>query len=132
MKMIPERGEIRTLTRGRLLERTFFFDEQSGTIHGQTEGFHAARQAIWLILHTERYRYEIFSHQYGTELEGLIGSGDSFLFPEIKRRVTEALSVDDRVTGTSNFHFARNRNHVHVRFTAHTIFGDIEQKIHFP
>jgi len=129
MTITPTHSETIPISRDRLPERTFYLDEESHTIHGQTDGHQAARQAIRLILHTERYRYEIFSHQYGTELENLIGSGDSFLFPEIKRRVTEALLVDDRVTGTSDFQFTRERNRVRVRFIAHTIFGDMEQEL---
>ena len=113
--------------RTHLPEVSFRLEEQTGIVRGLTEGIEAARQAIRLILHTERFMYEIFSCAYGTELESLAGRGDGFLFPEIKRRVTEALLVDDRVTATSNFHFTRVRTRVSVRFSVHTIFGDVEQ-----
>jgi len=116
-----------SIPRERLAERTFRLDEESGIVRGLADGQEAARQAMRLILHTERFRYEIYSFRYGTELEGLAGKGDSFLFPEIKRRVTEALLTDDRVSATSDFIFKRIRTRVAVRFIAHTIFGDIEQ-----
>jgi len=118
-----------SIPRERLPERTFRLDEESGIVRGRTDGHEAARQAMRLILHTERFRYEIYSFRYGTELESLAGKGDSFLFPEIKRRVTEALLTDDRVRGTSDFVFNRIRTRVTVRFVAHTIFGDIEQTL---
>jgi len=117
------------IPREHMPERTFRLDEQSGIVRGLTDGREAARQAIRLILHTERFRYEIYSFRYGTELAGLAGKGDSFLFPEIKRRVTEALLTDDRVRSTSDFVFKRVRTRVTVRFVAHTIFGDIEQTL---
>ena len=109
-------------------DQTFFLDEASGQLSGYTDGLMAVRQAAWLILHTERYLHLIYSFDYGTELEGLAGSRDSFLFPEIKRRVTEALLVDERITGTSDFSFQRVRTRVEVRFTLHTIYGDAEME----
>lgn len=127
--MTPQISRQTVLPRERLPERTFRLDEQTGIVRDLTKGFEATRQAIRLILLTERFRYEIYSFQYGTELEGLVGMGDSILFPEIKRRVTEALMVDDRVTGTSDFRFNRLRTRVTVRFTVHTIFGDAQQTI---
>ena len=114
----------RTNTRRHLPELTFYLDEKGEVLRGMTDGWPAARQAAWLILHTERYVHLIYSFNYGTELRGLSGNPDSFLFPEIKRRVTEALMVDDRLTGTSDFVFARRRERVEVRFILHTIYGD--------
>ena len=127
--MIPENNRRESVTRERLPARTFFLDADGQVVRGMTDAWEAARQAVWLILHTERYRHEIFSFQYGAELGGLIGKRDSFLFPEVKRRVTEAVMVDDRVTGTSDFRFSRIRNRVAVRFIVHTIYGDMEEEM---
>jgi len=129
MRMTPGIETESALPRERLPEITFQLAEHGNPTRDKTDGIDAARQAIWLTLHTERYLHEIYSFEYGTELAGLVGKGDSFLFPEIKRRVTEALLVDDRVTGTSNFQFARARTRVSVSFTVHTIFGDVEQSL---
>jgi len=93
-----------------------------------TDGHEAVKQAVRLILHTERYQYMIYSFAYGTELQDLAGNRDSFLFPEVKRRVTEALLVDDRVTGTSDFTFHRTGIRVEVRFLVHTVYGDMEME----
>jgi len=124
--MIPNHNGAGAVGRGRLAETTFYLDEETGEmIRGMTDGYQAARQAAWLILHTERYDFLIYSWAYGTELRGLSGVADSFIISEIKRRVTEALLVDDRITGTSAFSFERRRNRMDVRFTAHTIYGDV-------
>ena len=117
------------MVRERLPETTFLLDPASGTVRGMTDGHEAARQAAWLILHTERYLHLIYSFDYGTELERLSGSRDSFLFPEIKRRVTEALLVDDRITGTSEFRFGRRGTRVEVSFVVHTVYGDAEMEL---
>ena len=122
--MLPQMSRVTGIgARGRPAELTFYLDETGEGLRGMTDGWTAARQAAWLILHTERYRYLIYSFNYGAELRGLSGNPDSFLFPEIKRRVTEALMVDDRITGTSDFAFVRRRERVDVRFTLHTIYG---------
>ncbi|OPY64072.1 MAG: hypothetical protein A4E56_00126 [Pelotomaculum sp. PtaU1.Bin065] len=56
---------------------------------------------------TERYRYLIYSRQYGQEFEDLIRrnlnrAGNE---SEIKRMVTEALKVDPRTASVDNFKF---------------------------
>ncbi|MCL2568601.1 MAG: DUF2634 domain-containing protein [Oscillospiraceae bacterium] len=127
--MIPMRVDLGELARERLAATTFYLDEASGTVRGMVDGQEAVRQAVFLLLHTERYLHVIYSFDYGTELAGLGGNLDSFLFPEIKRRVTEALLVDDRISGTSDFVFRRQRTRVEVRFTVHTIYGDLEMEL---
>jgi hypothetical protein len=87
------------------------------------------RQAIYLILLTERYRFIIFSRNYGSELEELFGQQTSYVVPELKRRIREALTQDTRIQSVDGFSFEINRNAVLVRFTAHTIFGDIDDMI---
>jgi len=124
--MIPDSRGLEMTVRGRLPEMTFYLDEETGAVRGMRSGLQAARQAAWLILHTERYAFLIYSWAYGTELGGLAGARESFLIPELTRRVTEALLVDDRITGTSDFSFRRRGNRMEVRFTVHTIYGDAE------
>jgi len=120
--MIPTRRE-------RLPETTFYLDEETGRVGGLVDGHEATRQAAWLILHTERYLHLIYSFDYGTELAGLAGNRDSFLFPEIRRRVTEALLVDDRMTDTSDFTFRRRKTRVEVSFTVHTVYGELAMEL---
>lgn len=99
------------------------------TISGTVDGLEAVKQAIHLILNTERYEHLIFSWDYGIELVDLIGKPPSYVLPEIKRRITEALEVDTRITGVGDFQFETVKNKVNVRFTVNTIFGEIEEGI---
>jgi hypothetical protein len=96
------------------------------TISGYTDEQEAMIQAIFLILNIERYEYLIYSWNYGIELTDLFGQPTSFVIPELERRITEALIQDSRITKVDNFTFETNRNKVYTKFTAHTIFGDIE------
>ncbi len=105
---------------------TYALDIEKGRIRGRTDGLDSVKQAIYLILSTERYDYLIHSWNYGAELENLIGQEKAYVYPEIKRCITEALMQDDRITAVDNFTFTEDKAKVHVTFTAHTIFGETE------
>lgn len=96
-------------------------------VRSYTDELEAMKQAIYKILLTERYRYIIYSWNYGIELEDLFGEPISYVCPELERRIKEALLWDTRIERVDNFRFDVPKRHVlHVSFTAHTIFGDVE------
>ena len=97
-------------------------------IIGKCDKLEAIKQTIFKILNTERYKYIIYSWNYGIELEDLFGQPVLFVCPEIERRVKEALLQDDRITAVDSFDFdISKRGVVSVTFTAHTIFGDLNE-----
>jgi hypothetical protein len=105
---------------------TFFLDIDQNIVIGYTDGLHAMKQAIYLILSTERFQYMIFSHNYGVELLELFGKQMTFVLPELKRRITEALIQDTRITSVENFDFNVNKSVVLCTFTAVTIYGNTD------
>ena len=105
---------------------TYGIDFEKGRIVGMIDGLEAVKQAVFLILQTERYRYLIYSDDYGSELEGLIGRDPLFVRSELKRRIREALLQDDRIEDVTNFDIQINGDSALVRFTVVTIFGDFE------
>jgi|SRR5690606_245053 len=105
---------------------TYKLNLDESTIAGFVDGLEAMKQAIYLILNIERYEYLIYSWNYGIELADLFGQPTSFVLPELKRRITEALVQDSRILGVDNFSFETNKGKVHATFTVHTIFGDVE------
>lgn len=105
---------------------TFFLHISKDSISGFTDRLQAMVQAIYLILSIERYEHLIYSWNYGIELADLFGQPISFCIPEIKRRITESLMQDSRITGVDEFTFEHKRGKVFTTFTVHTIFGDIE------
>jgi hypothetical protein len=95
-------------------------------ISGFTDEQQAMAQAIYLILNIERYENLIYSWDYGVEFADLFGQPTALCIPEIKRRITEALMQDTRITRVDSFEFdIPQKGAVHVTFTAHTIFGDV-------
>ncbi len=107
--------------------KTYKIDYHSSNpkIKGMIDGTEAIRQSIWLILHTERYKYPIYSWDYGVELLGLFGQPISFVQSELQRRIAEALSMDDRIIEVGEFAFAQQRGKLQVSFTVFTNIGDI-------
>lgn len=118
------------------LEQDFEIEEQpthtykmnlaSELVRGYTDELEAIKQAIYKILNTERYQYVMYSWNYGIELLDLYGEPVSYVCPELERRITEALTWDDRIQSVDNFEFnISKKGEIHVTFTAHTIFGDV-------
>ncbi len=106
--------------------KTYALDWERGRIRGDVDKIEAMKQAIYLILSTERYAYPVYSWDYGVEFSELYGKPLGYLLPELKRRITEALMQDDRITGVSDFSFETQRGKVSVRFTAQTVFGEMK------
>ena len=84
------------------------------------------KQAIIKILMTERFSYLIYSWDYGTELNAVVGKSYHVFSSEIKRVITEALLADSRITGVTGFKVGQiDKRTARVSFTAETIFGEI-------
>lgn len=98
-------------------------------VSGYTDGIDAIKQTIYFILGTERYEYLIYSWDYGVELQDLFGKPMPYVIAEIKRRITEALTMDDRITDVVDFQFERNREVLHVTFSVVSTLGNIPTEL---
>lgn len=106
---------------------TYEMNPENNLIRGYVDGIEAMEQVVYKILSTERYRYLIYSWNYGIELEDLFGEPISFVCPELERRIKEALLWDTRIEDVSDFRFdTSTKGTVHVYFSVHTIFGNLE------
>ena len=75
----------------------------------------------------EKYAFTIYSNDYGIETMDLYGMPVTYVCPELERRITEALMMDDRIEDVTDFEFdTSNKRNVHVSFTVVTIFGDFQ------
>lgn len=108
---------------------TYKMDLENNLILGCADGQEAMRQTIHKILSTERYQYAMYSWNYGIELMDLYGEPVTYVCPELERRITEALTWDERIEWVDSFEFdIPRKGEVHVAFIAHTIFGDVAAK----
>lgn len=125
--MIPTNSQINDYTITVLPTRTYCMDLTGNTILGYTDEQKAMQQAIYKILRTERYQHIIYSWNYGIETWDLYGKPCSYVCPELKRRITEALTWDDRIESVTDFSFSfPGKRTIYAKFTVHTIYGDIE------
>ncbi|WP_405761578.1 DUF2634 domain-containing protein [Anaerovibrio slackiae] len=129
MQFLPQTGDDIDLMEFAIEEQpsyTYKLDIDKGRIRGMTDEADAMLQAVYLILSVERYQYPIYSFNYGVELADLIGQPKDYVMSEAKRRITEALTQDDRIESVDGWAFETTKKSVIVTFTVHTIFGDIE------
>lgn len=113
------------LEKGTMPSLTWKIHEEKAEVRGTTDEREAMRQAVSKILRTERYQYAIYDWNYGVELEELYGKRASYVIPELKRRIEDALLADDRVTAVTDFSFREEGDSVTAAFTVHTIFGEV-------
>lgn len=108
-------------------EPTYTWKIEGNRIIGYTDGIEAMKQAIYLMLNVERYRYLIYDWNYGVELADLFGKDKSYIYSELKRRIKEALLIDDRIISVDEFIFeSKKKNTINLRFIVNTIFGEIK------
>ncbi len=113
---------------------TYKMYREEQLVRGYIDGLEAVKQAVFKIIMTERYQYIMYSWNYGIELFDLFGEPVTYVCPELKRRITEALLWDDRIQSVDNFEFDfPQKGVVHVTFMVHTIFGEIqaEREVNF-
>lgn len=89
------------------------------------EGPDALRVWITKTLLTARYRFPIYSFNYGCELEDVIGYDIPrvMLESEIPRVIREALIIDNRIEDVRDFIIERGSDWLKVEFTVITFDG---------
>lgn len=109
---------------------TLTYAVKDGRISGMADGLEAMRQAIDTSLRTERYRYQIYSPNFGSELNGLVGKPAEYVMSMLKRRITEALKTDRRVISVEGFAFdERESGSLACTFDVRTVYGAVRSEV---
>lgn len=115
------------LTTDLILRKQIFTDRtyklEEGKIEGFTEGLEALKQAIFKILATERYEYQIYSFAYGIAWKNLIGEERPYVRAEMKRMIQEALLRDSRILEVDGFEFEFTGDSCHCTFQVTSTYG---------
>lgn len=129
IKMLPENQITELLedyeTKVHTTE-TFKLNTDENRVYGITDGIDAIKQATYKILNTERYKYGMYSWDYGIELEDLFGMDIDLVIAKLPNRIKEALTQDDRIIDVTDFEFKKGRNELTVNFVIDTNIGKIE------
>lgn len=105
--------------------KTWIIDRNTMQVSCMDKGLEAVRQAVEIALNVERYRWTIYSANYGSELDGLVGEDEAYIIAEIPRLIEGALSPDSRVVSVDDYTYTRtDANSLTVSFTVHTVYGD--------
>ncbi|WP_231967697.1 DUF2634 domain-containing protein [Thermanaeromonas toyohensis] len=116
--------------------RSFKFDFEAGEFVLTPNGKVTETQDVeaWLewcskALRTARYKYLVYSRNYGQEYEELIGKGltRAAIESEIKRITEETLKVDPRTAGVKNFTFTWDNGAVYFTCEVSNVRGEIGQ-----
>lgn len=128
--MIPSIDILtREITEATYPNKTYKVTGDKKRLNGYADGLDSVAQAVDLILSTERYKYVIYSWDYGIELFDLIGKPMTYVMSELPRRITEALLQDNRIEDVIDFEFERNGKKLHVTFTVVTNLGNISSAL---
>lgn len=90
-------------------------------------GKEAVKVWIWNAIHTERYRYEIYSWAYGSEFHSLIGRAytPNLKTAEAPRYLRECLLINPYITAVNNITVEFADARLTVSGTAVTIYGEV-------
>ena len=93
-------------------------------------GKEAIKVWIWNCLKTQRFRYPIYSWDYGTNLEQYIGHTltQEYLNSDCESEIKEALLVNPYIEGISDFSAEMQKEHLILSFKVETSFGEMEVK----
>lgn len=130
--MLPENSNYEVLSNYDTTEQpnmTYKLDRENKRIVAVYEDYEEIiRQAVYLILLTERYNYAMYSWNYGIELSDLFGRERQYVIPMLMSRIREALLQDDRILNVTNFSFNINRSKYSVSFTVVTKYNNVDVK----
>ena len=104
----------------------WILDEDTGFLSEPELNIKAIAQDIKFILATERNMYPIMGSNFGIELLDLVDKDEQYIRAQIKSRIADALSVDDRIVKISEFAFKKtDSNSLSVSFNVKTVLGDV-------
>ncbi|WP_252243547.1 MULTISPECIES: DUF2634 domain-containing protein [unclassified Clostridium] len=128
--ILPQGGIIKnidTIKEKKHSSKTYKIKENR--ILGFCDEIEALKQTIYFILNTERYDYLIYPDSYGSELRRTIEMDRDIAESELKRRIKEALTQDDRIENVDEFIFEYEKDSVLVKFTVFSIYSKLYESV---
>ena len=93
---LPEGIDLDDVIDESLPTNTFLVNPDAEQIAGMDDGLEAMRQAVEIILTTKRFNHQIYTSNFGAELEDLIGEDPDYIESTLPERIRDAFS---RMTG---------------------------------
>ena len=105
---------------------TWIADPATNRIRGRGDNWEAVRQAVEVIVDVERFKWQIYTPNFGTDYDGLLGTEPGYAASELQRRLEDAFLPDSRILGIKDFTWSFSGVSLSASFTVRTVFGDVE------
>lgn len=106
---------------------TYKMQLEKERIKSSIDGIEAVKQAIYKILLTDRYKYEIYNWNYGIDIGELIGKSKDYIKAVLPGKIEDALKPDDRIKEIYDFIFTDiDKTTLALKFYVKTIYGGAE------
>ena len=109
--------------------REYELDFKTGRLTGRiVTGVDALCVWAYLALKAKRYRWVIYSWQYGEEYTNLIGYSfdEDYLYSEVKRYIEECLFINEHITGIEDLTVNQVNEMLYISFRMITDVGSKE------
>lgn len=126
-------GDLESETDEHAETKTYKYDFKTGRFQGFIDEEQALSQFIVKALYTQRDYFGIYTLDYGSELEELIGEDvtKAYLESEVPRMVREALEVDDRIVNVEDVEVEIKGDSVYITLTVKSVYGELSTEVEF-
>ena len=93
------------------------------------DNLEAMRQAVEILLTTKRFNHQIYTENFGIELDDLIGEEPDYIESVFPERIREAFSIDDRILSEQNYVFTTVGDTMTITFDVVTVFGTFSEEV---
>lgn len=104
---------------------TWIADPVTNRLRGRGNNWEAVQQAVEVIVNVERFKWQIYTPNFGTDYDGLLGTEPGYAASELRRRLEDAFLPDNRILGIKDYAYSFKDVSLTVTFTALTVFGDV-------
>lgn len=113
--------------------REYELDFATGRLTGRiVTGVDALCVWAYLALKAQRYKWVIYSWQYGEEYTNLIGYSfdEDYLYSEVKRYIEECLLINEHITGIEDLTVTQIKEMLYIKFKMVTDVGSKEVSLY--
>ena len=104
---------------------TWIADPVTHRLRGRGDNYEAVRQAVEVIVNVERFKWQIYTPNFGTDYDGLLGTEPGYAASELRRRLEDAFLPDNRLLGIKDYTYTFEDTSLSAAFTVLTVFGDV-------
>lgn len=114
-----------------MTKETWYIDWRTKRINRIATEYEELAQTIQRALMTDRFYYQIYTWQYGSELSDLVGTKQiKFIEGAIKKDIVDALSFEPRVIGVDSVQIKEDERHNYlVNVQISTTLGTMREEL---